>query len=221
MTVADDDSVAARVRAGAPSDAESRQPPRPERSACLRARGAPDRRTPGSPAELVVAAAYDRVRGRRRPRLFRVQHPLFAPLSAGRIRMDVIAAPLLRGRRYGGRPIYFSDVSSAPAAHGSGWPSSTGDGGRSTSRTAIPASSSPCMHSLTGRGLASSGRQSRPASMTMRSSSSSTAAPTGPRSTRKCSILPSAATRGFDASSASSMSWGRRRSNPSSHRPAG
>ncbi|MGH2417992.1 MAG: PhnD/SsuA/transferrin family substrate-binding protein, partial [Candidatus Limnocylindria bacterium] len=30
--------------------------------------------------------------------------------SAGRIRMEVIAAPVLHGRRYTGRPIYFSDV---------------------------------------------------------------------------------------------------------------
>ena len=62
------------------------------------------------PAELVVAAAYDRCSADVDHICFVCSIPYLLLSSAGRIRMEVIAAPVLRGRRYGGRPIYFSDV---------------------------------------------------------------------------------------------------------------
>lgn len=62
------------------------------------------------PAELVVAAAYDRCAADIDHVCFVCSIPYLLLSSAGRIRMEVIAAPVLRGRRYAGLPIYFSDV---------------------------------------------------------------------------------------------------------------
>ena len=62
------------------------------------------------PAELVVAAAYDRCAADVDHICFVCSIPYLLLSSAGRIRMEVIAAPVLRGRRYAGRPIYFSEV---------------------------------------------------------------------------------------------------------------
>lgn len=62
------------------------------------------------PAELVAAAGYDRCAADVDHICFVCSIPYLLLSSAGRIRMEVIAAPVLRGRRYAGRPIYFSDV---------------------------------------------------------------------------------------------------------------
>ena len=64
----------------------------------------------GRPTELIVAAAYDRCASDVDHVCFVCSIPYLLLSSAGRIRMEVIAAPVLRGRRYAGRPIYFSDV---------------------------------------------------------------------------------------------------------------
>ena len=64
----------------------------------------------GRPAELVVAADYDRCASDVDHVCFVCSIPYLLLASAGRIRMEVIAAPVLYGRRYAGRPIYFSDV---------------------------------------------------------------------------------------------------------------
>ena len=62
------------------------------------------------PAELVVAADYQRCAADVDHVCFVCSIPYLLLAASGRIRMEVIAAPVLRGRRYGGRPIYFSDV---------------------------------------------------------------------------------------------------------------
>jgi ABC-type phosphate/phosphonate transport system substrate-binding protein len=62
------------------------------------------------PAELVVAADYHRCAADVDHVCFVCSIPYLLLASTGRIRMEVIAAPVLRGRRYAGRPIYFSDV---------------------------------------------------------------------------------------------------------------
>jgi phosphonate transport system substrate-binding protein len=64
----------------------------------------------GRPTELVVAADYRRCAADLDHACFVCSIPYLLLASAGRIRMEVIAAPVLRGRRYAGRPIYFSDV---------------------------------------------------------------------------------------------------------------
>jgi phosphonate transport system substrate-binding protein len=64
----------------------------------------------GRPADLVVAADYDRCAADIDHVCFVCSIPYLLLSSAGRIRMEAIAAPVLRGRRYGGRPVYYSDV---------------------------------------------------------------------------------------------------------------
>jgi phosphonate transport system substrate-binding protein len=64
----------------------------------------------GQPAELVVAADYRRCAEDRDHVCFVCSIPYLLLAEAGRIGMEVIAAPVLRGRRYMGRPVYFSDV---------------------------------------------------------------------------------------------------------------
>jgi phosphonate transport system substrate-binding protein len=64
----------------------------------------------GRPAELVVAADYERCAADIDHVCFVCSIPYLLLSSEGQIRMDAIAAPVLRGRRYGGRPVYFSDV---------------------------------------------------------------------------------------------------------------
>ncbi len=71
------------------------------------------------PAELVVAANYRRCAQDVDDVCFVCSIPYLLLEDAGSIRMEVLAAPILRGRRYGGRPVYFSDVvvrSDAPAS---------------------------------------------------------------------------------------------------------
>lgn len=70
------------------------------------------------PAELVVAADYRRCAADVDHVCFVCSIPFLLLEASGRIRMEVAAAPVLRGRRYGGRPVYFSDVivrASSPA----------------------------------------------------------------------------------------------------------
>lgn len=62
------------------------------------------------PAELIVAADYDRCVADIDDVCFVCSIPYVLLSDAGRIAMTAVAAPVLRGRRYGGRPIYFSDV---------------------------------------------------------------------------------------------------------------
>ena len=62
------------------------------------------------PAELVVAADYQRCAADIDHVCFVCSIPYLLLAAEGRLRMEVVAAPVLRGRRYGGRPVYFSDV---------------------------------------------------------------------------------------------------------------
>lgn len=64
----------------------------------------------GRPAELVVAEDYRRCAADVDHVCFVCSVPYLLLAATGRMRMEVVAAPLLRGRRYGGRAIYFSDV---------------------------------------------------------------------------------------------------------------
>lgn len=64
----------------------------------------------GRPAELVVAEDYARCAADVDHVCFVCSVPYLLLSSTGAMRMEVLAAPLLRGRRYAGRPIYFSDV---------------------------------------------------------------------------------------------------------------
>jgi phosphonate transport system substrate-binding protein len=64
----------------------------------------------GRPAELVVAADYRRCAADVDHVCFVCSIPYLLLSAEARIRMEVIAAPVLRGHRYGGRPVYFSDV---------------------------------------------------------------------------------------------------------------
>jgi phosphonate transport system substrate-binding protein len=62
------------------------------------------------PAELVVAADYQRCAADVDHVCFVCSIPYLLLSAEGRIQMEPIAAPILRGRRYGGRPVYFSDI---------------------------------------------------------------------------------------------------------------
>lgn len=64
----------------------------------------------GRPAELVVADDYARCVADVDHVCFVCSVPYLLLAATDAIRMEVVAAPLLRGRRYGRRPIYFSDV---------------------------------------------------------------------------------------------------------------
>jgi phosphonate transport system substrate-binding protein len=64
----------------------------------------------GRPAELVVAADYRRCAADVDHVCFVCSIPYLLLAAGGHIQMEVLAAPVLRGRRYGGRPVYFSDV---------------------------------------------------------------------------------------------------------------
>lgn len=64
----------------------------------------------GRPAELVVAADYRRCAQDVDDVCFVCSIPYLLLEDAGSIRMEVLAAPVLRGQRYRGRPVYFSDV---------------------------------------------------------------------------------------------------------------
>lgn len=62
------------------------------------------------PAELVVAADYARCGADVDHVCFVCSIPYLLLASEGRIDMEPLAAPVLRGRRYAGRAVYFSDV---------------------------------------------------------------------------------------------------------------
>jgi phosphonate transport system substrate-binding protein len=64
----------------------------------------------GRPAELLVAADYGRCAADLDHICFVCSIPYLLLSAEGRIRMEAIAAPILGGRRYGGRPVYFSDI---------------------------------------------------------------------------------------------------------------
>lgn len=64
----------------------------------------------GRRAEFVVAESYERCTQDIDDVCFVCSIPYLLFADAGRIDMQAIAAPVLHGRRYGGRPIYFSDV---------------------------------------------------------------------------------------------------------------
>jgi phosphonate transport system substrate-binding protein len=64
----------------------------------------------GRRPEFVVAESYERCVEDIDDVCFVCSVPYLLFADAGRIDMEVVAAPVLRGDRYGGRPIYFSDV---------------------------------------------------------------------------------------------------------------
>lgn len=64
----------------------------------------------GRRAEFVVADSYERCAEDVDDVCFVCSIPYLLFADAGRIDMEVVAAPVLRGDRYGGRPIYYSDV---------------------------------------------------------------------------------------------------------------
>jgi phosphonate transport system substrate-binding protein len=64
----------------------------------------------GRRPEFVVAESYERCARDIDDVCFVCSIPYLLLADAGRIDMEVVAAPVLRGHRYAGRPIYFSDV---------------------------------------------------------------------------------------------------------------
>ncbi len=74
----------------------------------------------GRRAEFVVAESYERCAQDVDDVCFVCSIPYLLFADAGRIDMEVVAAPVLRGDRYGDEPIYFSDVIvAASSRHGS------------------------------------------------------------------------------------------------------
>jgi phosphonate transport system substrate-binding protein len=70
----------------------------------------------GRRPEFVVANTYERCAQDIDDVCFVCSIPYLLFADAGRIDMEVVAAPVLRGERYGGQPIYFSDVIVATAS---------------------------------------------------------------------------------------------------------
>jgi phosphonate transport system substrate-binding protein len=70
----------------------------------------------GRRPEFVVAQSYERCMQDIDDVCFVCSIPYLLFADAGRIDMEVVAAPVLRGDRYGGRPIYYSDVIVAAAS---------------------------------------------------------------------------------------------------------
>jgi phosphonate transport system substrate-binding protein len=64
----------------------------------------------GRPAEFIVAESYARCAQDIDDVCFVCSIPFLLFADAGRMDMEVVAAPVLRGDRYAGRPVYFSDV---------------------------------------------------------------------------------------------------------------
>ncbi|MGH2358179.1 MAG: PhnD/SsuA/transferrin family substrate-binding protein, partial [Candidatus Limnocylindria bacterium] len=64
----------------------------------------------GRRGELIVADSYERCARDIDDVCFVCSVPYLLLASGRRISMEVIAAPVLKGERYGGRPVYFSDV---------------------------------------------------------------------------------------------------------------
>jgi phosphonate transport system substrate-binding protein len=70
----------------------------------------------GRRAVFVVAESYERCAQDIDDVCFVCSIPYILFADAGRVDMQVIAAPVLRGDRYGGKPVYFSDVIVATAS---------------------------------------------------------------------------------------------------------
>ena len=70
----------------------------------------------GRRPEFVVADTYERCAQDIDDVCFVCSIPYLLFADAGRIDMEVVAAPVLRGERYAGQPIYFSDVIVATAS---------------------------------------------------------------------------------------------------------
>jgi phosphonate transport system substrate-binding protein len=66
--------------------------------------------------EFVIAQSYERCAQDVDDVCFVCSVPYLLLADAGRIDLEVVAAPVLRGDRYAGRPIYFSDVVVAAAS---------------------------------------------------------------------------------------------------------
>ena len=64
----------------------------------------------GRPADFTVATSYERCAQDVDDVCFVCSVPYLLFVDANRIEMEVVAAPVLTGERYDGRPIYFSDV---------------------------------------------------------------------------------------------------------------
>ncbi len=64
----------------------------------------------GRRAEFAVAESYERCAQDIDDVCFVCSIPYLLIADAGRIDMEVVAAPVLRGDRYAGRPVYYSDV---------------------------------------------------------------------------------------------------------------
>jgi len=64
----------------------------------------------GRRAEFVVAESYERCAQDLDDVCFVCSIPYLLFADAGRIDMEVVAAPILQGDRFGGMPVYFSDV---------------------------------------------------------------------------------------------------------------
>src|SRR6185436_5884963 len=64
----------------------------------------------GRRAEFVVAESYERCAKDIDDVCFVCSIPYLLLADAGRIDMEVVAAPILVGDRYAGQPVYFSDV---------------------------------------------------------------------------------------------------------------
>jgi phosphonate transport system substrate-binding protein len=64
----------------------------------------------GRRAEFIVAESYERCAQDIDDVCFVCSIPYLLLADAGRIEMEVVAAPVLRGERYAGSPVYFSDV---------------------------------------------------------------------------------------------------------------
>lgn len=64
----------------------------------------------GRRPEFVVAESYERCAQDVDDLCFVCSIPYLLFADAGRMDMEALAAPVLRGDRYGGRPVYFSDV---------------------------------------------------------------------------------------------------------------
>src|ERR687892_995523 len=69
----------------------------------------------GRRPEFAVAESYERCAQDTDDVCFVCSIPYLLFADAGRIDMEVVAAPVLRGDRYGGRPLYSSDVIVASA----------------------------------------------------------------------------------------------------------
>ena len=90
----------------------------------------------GRRPEFTVAETYERCAQDIDDVCFVCSVPYLLFADAGRIDMEVVA-PVLRGDRYGGRPIYFSDVIVAATSPHRSSPTSAARRGPTTSRSRI------------------------------------------------------------------------------------